>query len=299
MGYTNLFATQVSGAVATQLANRLKSTFAFASLVNKVVVPKGQSSVSLIKPGSISSTTRASGAAIAAGTKPTDTTVSITPSTEYIATIPLDRLDTTRSAITIIDLYAPMVANKIAEDVNTAGWALITTDVTTNTVGNSSTPAPMSLLAQAWAKLFAAKATTGEFKCCIGGPEAQMWLPDQVFNNYGPAGQEALVKGTIGQRFGFDIFADQQRYFSGSTSYSIAFHPLAFCLGFRQETTARQGTAFGMATHAETGLTVFTEITAMSEVTNGAGNNISSWIIADFKTIYESWACLLLSSATA
>lgn len=300
MAYTNVFPTVIAQEVAKQLSVALRGSCSFLNSIQKVIVPKGQSTVSIIKPGTITSSTRVEGGALAqTGSVPTDTTVSLTPSSEYYAMLPIDRLSQSRSAVDLAALYGPQLSAKIIEAINTALWAKITTDVTTNIVGDTSNAAGMVLLAQAWSKLFSAKCTMTGLVACIGGPEAQAWLPDATYNNAGPLGQPALEDGNIGKRYGFMIKPDQSRYYSAGVQSSVAFNPMAFAVGFRSETVPTQGSAFGQATDPTSGLTVFTSVDGMNNSTNGVGNSVTAWVVADVKTVMESWACLIQGVATA
>lgn len=298
MGFTNVYATVIADAVSKNLAGVLRNTHAFLASVPKVIVPKGQSSVSIPIPGTMTTTTRAAGAVLPAGTKPTDTAITITPSTEQICVLPLDRVDVQRSAVDLAALYGPLMSSGIITAINTALWALIPSGISTNSVGDTDAAADPSLLAQAWSKLFTAKCPMSGLVACIGGAEAQAWLPQGAFNTYGPAGQAMLTEATFPMMYGFTVKPDQQRYFAASAT-NLAFHPSAFALGFRSETVPRQGTAFGQSTDAQTGITVFTEISSMSESTNGCGNNLSAWVLCDPKVVYESWACLVKGAAAA
>jgi len=299
MAYTNVFLTGIASDVATQLAAMLKTNTGLIKSATKRIVPAGQKSVDVWIPGAVTDTTRAAGSILPTAQTPTDTKVTFTPATEYHANpIALDRITGAEAIVNVAQAHAPLAATSILSSVNAAMWALVnTTDITGGNVGSDETAADISLLAQARKVIVHDNECSAQdtLYAIIGGEEEMAWTPQMTYGTRGLPGVDAQSTGRVPSAYGFQVVADPQRATSGNTAYNLCMHPLACGVAFRSDIAQRPGVDFGQYTDPDTGITIFTELIAMSETTYGVGTKLSIFCVADVKLIYPKWACIVKS----
>lgn len=293
-GFTNMFATEISEAAASYWGQGVRSNAGLLRVVDKKIVPKGTSTVEVIIPGAITGTTRTAGSSYTPA-EPTDTSVSLTPSTEYAGTpVPLDRLNLTRSAIDLATEYAPQCVGSAIDTLSTALWAL-SASITTNTaVGTTGTTPAVADLAICQTRLFDAKVNKDlPWYAVIGGAEQEAWTPSLTYNNYGPAGQSALQEGVMGQMYGFNVVADQSRTSNGDADkINLALHPKAITCAFRSEIDDRAAFASGSYVDSVSGITVFTVFKALNS--SGEGAVMQIFVVASVAIVKNNYAVQLL-----
>jgi len=294
MAATNVFVTDCAFAVMESLAKTLRNSMGLLGIAHKEILNEGEYARKVPLPGAVTASTRAINAVLPTGQQPTDTAVTLTPVLEYTGAIGVDRLTQAATEITIRNVYAPMLSAAIITNINTALWALVTTGNFTNTaIGTAGASPDITILAQARKSLWDAKCSDmANLYAVIGGEEGQVWRPSLKYNEFGPAGQEALTSGRLPNAFGFKIVEDQQRLTSGTTAVNLCLHPLALMVGFRS-TLAGRGYPMGQATDPDSGLTIFVEESPMDNSSNGVGTQLTACVIADVKVGYAAWGTIL------
>ena len=290
MAYTNLDLTIIAEQVLNEYKRGTRETAAFLRNVKQYVLPPGVASLDVPKPGAVTADTRTAGSANPTAEKPTDTKFTLTPITEYIALIGTDELEIVGNAYNIAEFYAPQMAGSIIDSLSAILWAKVPA-LTSNVQGAFGSTPDLDILNLAYEDLFDAKAySDGTWKAVIGGAEAAAWKTEATWNAQGPASQDAIVHGKVGNRYGFEILEDQGRYADGTDRSNVAFHPLAFAVGFRSSMPDLPGHVQGQATDPDSGLTIFTDYYAVNDSTTGAGTNLKAFVVADVETAYETWA---------
>ena len=290
MAYTNLDLTIIAEQVMNEYKRGTRSTAAFLRNVKQYVLKPGVKTLDIPIPGSVTTSTRSSGSVNPSAEKPTDTKFSLTPNTEYAAVLGTDQLEMVENAYNIGEFYAPQMAGSIIDALSAVLWAKVPL-LTDNEQGAFGTTPDLDILNLAYQDLFDEKAySDGSWTAVIGGAEAAAWKTAATWNAQGPASQESIVQGKVGNRYGFNIFEDQSRYASTTDRSNVAFHPLAFAVAFRSSMPVLPGHIQGQATDPDSGITIFTDYYAVNDSTTGVGTNLKAFVVADVETAYGKWA---------
>lgn len=297
MGYTNIFATMIATDVLKFLSNGIGVTNGLLSVAHKEYLNDGEHTRKVVLPGSVVTTTRTAGSAGIVGTAPTDSAVSLTPATEYGSGIPMDRLDSAAAILDAMNRYAPLCANAILSDINQALWALVNESNFPKPIGTLGSTPPPEICSQARQAIKKAKCKdTTQLHVVVGGEEWQTWAPAMRWDAYGPTGQKALETGSPGRLYGVIPVEDQDRPASDGGSTNIALHPMALMVGFRRNIPER-GYPMGKAIDPDTGMTVFTELKPIDNATNGVGQQLDVFVVADVKAGYTPWGKIIYGAA--
>ena len=293
MAYTNIYLTNFAEDVSRIFQKGVRESAGLLRNMKHVIVPAGVSSKEVVIPGAVTSATRTAGSQYTAAA-PTDTKVTLTPSTEYGTEIPLDRITVARSYFDIPEMYAQQAAGSIIDSLSAVAWALYSS-ITTNEVGVSGETPSVDILSEARQKLSTAKTWRDKPWVAVVGPEeVAAWAPALTWSTAGPAGQAAMREGVIGRIHGFDIVEDQGRKDLTSSVVNLAMHPDALAVAFRSEMPAPIGGKQAQYTDPDSGITIFVEMRDVDDATTGIGANLNIYCIAAVEDLYESFACQIL-----
>ena len=289
MAYTNLKLDRVVDQVSNAFGNSFIGSKALIASMQKHIIAKGENSVSIPIPASLSASKRVSGGAAATATTPAPTEAVLTASTEHTAPIRIDRLDAVGTQYSISEFQAQSAADAILGSINDDAWTLVS--ALTQYVGEFATVPAIQILNSAWSKLFENKVPpNSKMAVVLGGAEWQAWKNSLTVNEDGVLGSGVRANGTLNSAYGFDIFPDQQRPgTSGTDAVNVAFHPYALGVAYRAQIEEVEGTVMAQSTNPLTGITIFA-IKKGYDNANGVGNEIEFTAVAEPKLIYDAWA---------
>jgi len=241
-------------------------------------------------------TNRSAGSAMTVVANPQESaeTFRIAQDAEYV--MPLDVLNRINmKPFDYLMFNMPKIQAAIADKIDRAVLALYSS--VTQTAGTAGATPKVSDLASAKKELRDAKVNFSDpskLHCVIGAEEEEAWLSAATWNTQGPISQGSIMEGSLGRRYGFNLWVDQNRPTSGTTAYNLCFHEDFAGITFTDTYDVHRSIAQVSVTDPVSGMTIFVQDWPMDESTYGVGQKYR-FVVPYYTAILDaSRACQLL-----
>ena len=241
-------------------------------------------------------TARSAGSAMTTVAPPTETAANfrITSEAEYVA--PIDVLNKiAMKPFDYLNFYMNKIVASLADTIDNSIWDLYSS--VTQTAGSAGATPAVSDLATAKKELRDAKVNFSDpskLHCVIGAEEEEAWLSAATWNAQGPISQASIMEGSLGRRYGFNLWVDQNRATSGTTAYNLCFHEDFAGIAFTDQYDHHRSVAQVSVTDPVSGLTIFVQDWPMDEATYGVGQKYRFVVPYDTAVLDVTRACQLL-----
>jgi len=246
-------------------------------------------------------TARSAGSAMTAVANPAETAASfrIAYDAEYV--MPLDVLNKINmKPFDYLMFNKDKIVAALADKLDEAVWALYSS--VTQSAGTAGATPAITALASAKKELRDAKVNFSDptkLHAVVGPEEEEAWLSAASWNTQGPISQASIMEGSLGRRYGFNIWVDQNRVTSGTTAYNLCFHEDFAGITFTDTYDVHRSVAQVSVTDPVSGMTIFVQDWPMNEATYGLGQKYR-FVIPYYTAVLDvTRACQLLGGVVA